>query len=466
VTQTVPITCCPDCGAYLSAVDSELAARARRIETLGEQLEAQREAIASLQQDLTSASVRNKQLRSEQAGKWRSDPRSGDVQHVLAEWQKLCMPSATNPVSDKRATLCLARMKADKRTPEMLIDACRGYALKPFVVGNGRRAAQGRPDEWRADASLIFRDDDHVVQGINILAAYRQMMAATGGGGVVGPGDDPGPTERAGAQHTGPQLEQRENRAPSRAERIGMYTRLGWKLFPCRPRSKAPATRHGFQDATGELGRIVRYAEAHPDANWAIATGAMSSVVVLDVDDVKGGGESLHDLEQRYGPLPRTLSATTPRGGQHFYFRHPGRWLANAVGIVPGIDVRGDGGYVLIAPSYVKDEAEGIDGRYEWDERADVADMPEWLAKHLLGHQRQIRSPQHWLGLVKQIPAGKRNQSLTEFAGKMIGSGLDQELVATIVLAINARACKPPLDDREVSRILDSIWSRHYAKGA
>jgi len=156
------------------------------------------------------------------------------------------------------------------------------------------------------------------------------------------------------------------------------YAAGGRPVFPCRSRGKQPATRNGLRDATTDTGLIAGWWEATPDANVAIRTGAPSRIVVVDVDGDEGM-DSLHELEAAEWALPRTASVVTPGRGQHFYFRHPGVTVPNSARAVgAAIDVRSDGGYVLAPPSV------GAGGRrYEPDERAAIAPLPEWLLERL-----------------------------------------------------------------------------------
>lgn len=151
----------------------------------------------------------------------------------------------------------------------------------------------------------------------------------------------------------------------------------GWPAFPCDSVSKKPAAvllRH----ATGSPGWKVfqsraptlRELECWQDCSaFAVVTGATSGVVVLDVE--YNGADSVRDKH-----LPPTVIATTPRGGWHYYFRHQGEAVKTCTGVLPHVDVRGDGGYALLP---------GPEGR-AWvpgHSPADIelAPLPEWLAK-------------------------------------------------------------------------------------
>jgi Bifunctional DNA primase/polymerase, N-terminal len=125
----------------------------------------------------------------------------------------------------------------------------------------------------------------------------------------------------------------------------------GMQVFLCRPRQKEPATAHGFKDATSDVDIIKGWLCERPDANLAVATGAVSNVFVLDVD----GGEAeaqLTKLEKEHGSLPPSVESITARG-RHVWFRYPtGMMVPNSAGkIAPGCDIRGNGGYVLVPPS-------------------------------------------------------------------------------------------------------------------
>jgi putative DNA primase/helicase len=153
------------------------------------------------------------------------------------------------------------------------------------------------------------------------------------------------------------------------------YAGAGWPVFPCVPGGKTPLTQHGCLDATTNEAQIRRWWDRWPGANVAIATGAESGLVVLDPDRDKGGLESLADLQLERGPLPAGPVVRTGGGGEHLYFRHPGGKIANKVELRPGLDVRGDGGYVVAPPSR---HASG--NEYKWVALdAEPPEAPLWL---------------------------------------------------------------------------------------
>ena len=132
------------------------------------------------------------------------------------------------------------------------------------------------------------------------------------------------------------------------------FAEIGLHIFPCVPRTKVPATEHGVKDATTDLEIIKAWWHERPDCNIAIATGAASGIFVLDVD---GAELELHCLETKYGGLPATVEVVTPRG-RHIYFKMPDVPVRNSAGkIAEGVDVRGEGGYVLERQAFTQTAA-------------------------------------------------------------------------------------------------------------
>jgi len=144
----------------------------------------------------------------------------------------------------------------------------------------------------------------------------------------------------------------------------------------CRTPGKHPRTGKGVKDASTDLSRIERWWKKNPDANVGVATG--NGLRVLDVDPRNGGDATLAKLVAVHGPLPKTVTIETGGGGQHYYFRVP-PGAPNSCGIVgPGLDIKGEGGYVVAAGSV---HASGAKYRYRVSfNKAEIAGLPAWLA--------------------------------------------------------------------------------------
>lgn len=243
----------------------------------------------------------------------------------------------------------------------------------------------------------------------------------------------------------------------------------GIPVFPCLPGRKTPATGRGFKDATCDRERI-RELMAVEGRNLAFPTGKASGIVVLDEDAYKPGAEdSLVKLEAKLGALPETKTIKTRAGGHQFYFRAPeGLAIPNSAGkLAPGIDVRGDGGYVVAAPSWVDADEKGPAGFYTVEKDLPLAELPARWLEAMTG---QIKNetpagarPDNsalWAGvkpgfvLPDAIPDGQRNDTLWRYLGHLLGRGTPWDLAERLVRDANALRCKTPLDDGELELIL------------
>jgi hypothetical protein len=119
----------------------------------------------------------------------------------------------------------------------------------------------------------------------------------------------------------------------------------------CDSPAKHPRTDHGLKDASTDSATIHKWWSRWPDANVAIVTGKASGVIALDIDPRHQGIDSLATWEQQHGAFPPTLESETGGGGLHKLFLHPGFPVKNRINLARGVDVRGDGGYIVAPPS-------------------------------------------------------------------------------------------------------------------
>ncbi len=221
---------------------------------------------------------------------------------------------------------------------------------------------------------------------------------------------------------------------------------------------KHPRTAHGLSDATTDAEQIEKWWNLWPTANLAIRTGADAGLWGLDVDPRHGGDEALLALEFEHGPLPETATVRTGSGGRHVLFLHPGGTIPNSSAkIGGGLDVRGDGGY-LVAPTSEHVSAPGA--KYEWLAplaTTPLAPAPDWLIG-LIGARavgsKPAAAPED---IDAPIPSGRRHQTLASFAGAMRRKGFSAPAIIAALHAENAARCVPPLDDAEVERIAADI---------
>lgn len=181
------------------------------------------------------------------------------------------------------------------------------------------------------------------------------------------------------------------------------YASRGWRVLPvwplrsgrcacgnddCATAGKhplSPLAPNGCHSASTDAAVITDWWTRYPDANIGIATGQESGLWALDVDPRHGGDATLEFLEVKYGPLPQSLRARTGSGGSHVLFVHPGDGrLSNSAGrLGAGLDVRGDGGYIVAAPST---HASGRCYAWEDEDESVLEPAPNWLLE-LIGER-------------------------------------------------------------------------------
>jgi len=224
----------------------------------------------------------------------------------------------------------------------------------------------------------------------------------------------------------------------------------GWRLLPVLARTKTPLVKEWQKFATSDLGQLEAWAAQFPDCNWGMATGPGSGVFVLDVDGESGVAALLAHHEQGR-KLPNTLTVSTGNGS-HLYFHWPeDQPIRNSAGkLADGLDIRGEGGYVVIPPSV---HPNGEPYAYG-DPEERVLDAPDWLLALLRESTQGPRliSPQPQAA----IPEGKRNDTLTSLAGSMRHRGMSKAAIEAALLEENRQQCQPPLPDAEVRRIAAS----------
>lgn len=172
------------------------------------------------------------------------------------------------------------------------------------------------------------------------------------------------------------------------------YAQRGWRVFPlhgivngtctcgraeCSSAGKHPLVRRGLYEATTDVKQIQSWWRRWRSANVGIVTGAASGIVVIDID-LPTALVSLDRLIE--AELPATLTGLTGGGGLHLTYGSRDETLGNSAGRLPGIgeelpgvDLRGNGGYIVAPPSIHRSG-----GAYNWlDANGSVAAAPTWL---------------------------------------------------------------------------------------
>lgn len=224
------------------------------------------------------------------------------------------------------------------------------------------------------------------------------------------------------------------------------YAARGIPVFPCRPRAKEPQIEGGFHRATTDESQIRAWWGKWPLANIGIPTGKASGFIALDVDP--GGDESLAKLTAEHGPLPSTCEVKTGRGRQ-LWFSYPSIPIRNSAGALgAGLDIRGEGGYVIVPPSIHPNGA-----HYAFSNDSQCEPMPEWLILLVSQSKATPQPSASGNGTGEKIRQGSRHDTLVSLAGTMRRRGFGESAICAALLAHNKLCCDPPLPESEVVRI-------------
>jgi hypothetical protein len=244
------------------------------------------------------------------------------------------------------------------------------------------------------------------------------------------------------------------------ASALKYATVLGWPVFPLKPRGKEPLTKHGFQDATRDERQIRQWWKQHPNANIGTPTGR--AFWVLDEDPRHHGDESLESLELKHGRLPSTIQQQTGSGGRHFAFAMPDQIEIRCGTLADGLDYKGAGGYIVLAPSIHPNGKP-----YIWDGADELVNQPILPAPGwLLG---MLQNGQHGNGDIpfevpQKIAKGKQHSTLVSIAGSMRKRGLEFPEIFAALCEINKTRCTEPGPEAHIRKIAESVC--RYPAGA
>lgn len=240
------------------------------------------------------------------------------------------------------------------------------------------------------------------------------------------------------------------------------YASLGWPVFPLVPGEKLPLLSKakggkGVLDATTDADAVTAWWTTYPDANIGVATGRDADLYVVDIDDALG-----EDALLRYGALPATPESHTGKGRHLLFSYKGGRNTAGRLG--PKIDTRGEGGYIVAPPSVHPNG-----GRYRWvtpPHKAEVAPLPASIVEQLEAVAGSIAPVEGARAsaievVLNGVKEGGRNQALTEYVGRLFAMGHRELEVLELARGVNATKFVPPLDNREVEAVVNSVATAH-----
>jgi hypothetical protein len=251
----------------------------------------------------------------------------------------------------------------------------------------------------------------------------------------------------------------------SRRDAALALAQRGFSVLPIARDTKQPdslLTARGWMDATQDADTIAGWFDVRPSCNVGLACGPKFNIVVVDID-CKNGAPGLETARRLFPSEPLTLTAGTPSGGIHHYFRHPGVALAAKL---PGIDIKGacGCGYVVAPPSVL------VTGSYRWrDETVAIAPFPEhMIAVCTPGNSRPASDGP--LSMPASDSEGGRHNQLVRLAVLYRDRGLElDEVRALLWHRAESHFCPPfsrtsPADCEEIDRIVDWLPRRTWGE--
>lgn len=245
----------------------------------------------------------------------------------------------------------------------------------------------------------------------------------------------------------------------------------GWKVFPLNwmigdrcscgsthsdgdgkmdgSRGKHPI-KPGWQGtATSDPDVIKKLWKETPDANIGLACGEESNLIVLDIDDSEGEA-----IVAAKGHKPTVVSITGK--GRQLFFKYPGEKVLNKVRSFPGLDSRGNGGYVVAPGStHYSGKVYAFDADFH-PSRQEVALAPQWWLDAVLASSSERPAQEKREEKPKVVKKGGRNSTLASMAGSLRDKGLSVETIRVALLDYNKSHCDPPLPEDEVANIAKS----------
>lgn len=243
---------------------------------------------------------------------------------------------------------------------------------------------------------------------------------------------------------------------------------MGFKVFPLRENDKRPLFKGSAQtQGTTDLNQVRDIWNQYPNANIGIATG--DGLTVIDVDTITAHGvdgeNSMLEYQVDNGFINETLEVTTPTGGKHYYYLTDNEY-SNKASILPGVDVRGLGGYVVGPGSTINGTL------YEAKQLTEPQRANSEVLQLLGSCKKRETSTDPFEALEKGysetlIPQGSRTDYLIKQCAQLCDGTKTLETMKRMIQVINENNLETPLTDRELeTEVFPSLerFKKHEAK--
>jgi len=238
------------------------------------------------------------------------------------------------------------------------------------------------------------------------------------------------------------------------------YAKLGYSVIPLQPKGKKPLLEwKPYQQQRAEKEEISSWWQEWPEANVGIVTGAISGILVLDID----GWEGEQTIRYKGLYCPPSIISRTGGGNWHYLYRHPGfecRNFARQTGetLSRGLDFMGDGDYMVAPPSI-----HHSGNPYKWyvSPREGVpVDAPPWLLQLIQNQPRGKRDGR--TEKESEKAREQRAEELTRRAHILLKKGIPSQEAGIILQAWSERRYSTPPPEEEVLEILQQVVKEKY----
>lgn len=235
------------------------------------------------------------------------------------------------------------------------------------------------------------------------------------------------------------------------------YLKIGCSIIPTNGKVPALLSWSKYQEVLPTEDEINQWWNKNPNANIGLITGKISGIAVLDFD-----GESVpEELEK----LNVAISQTSPNHF-HLFFKYPISGIGNSVRYNgKKIDIRGDGGYVIVPPSTHFDKQKKPDGQYQWNRELTSTTILDELPQEYFVADSTKEDNQQFSQEINQ--PGTRNDTTTRVIGSLLSHYLPHQwddICWQFIQAYNLTNNDPPLGMRELINSFESIKKEELSK--
>lgn len=234
------------------------------------------------------------------------------------------------------------------------------------------------------------------------------------------------------------------------------YYNKGMCVLPVVPNQKRPILNQWQQYTKNRpsLEETKNWFESYNDCGIGMVTGKVSGYIVLDIEN-----KYKEDINLLLNKYPTRKIAKSGSGGYHFYYKYPESYdkpIKNRVQIIPNVDIRADGGFIVLPPTKHQ-----CGGYYQWVVDEEAGDFPmSLLSINTSGIEENNNK---WVTeLMRGVQDGGRNQACARLAGYFYGKGLSNDIVESMMLEWNNKN-NPPLSYQEIMNTLESVSRYHVS---